>query len=118
MGKLRHNKDRLFLTGVEWKELGGFKEKKTGTLKRLPFDHCALSLVPFETPMMAPDGSVFELTRIVPFLKTHKKNPVSGEPLESRQLIALHFGKNTDGQLVCPVTGTVMAREPDRSASL
>jgi peptidyl-prolyl cis-trans isomerase-like 2 len=105
MGKLRHNKDRGFLTGVEWKELGGFKEKRTGSLKRLPFDHCALSLVPFETPMLAPDGSVFELTRIIPFLKKHHKNPVSAEPLESKDLLALHFAKNTDGNYICPVTG-------------
>ena len=105
MGKLRHNKDRLFLTGVEWKALGGFKEKRSGVLKKLPFDHCALSLVPFETPMMAPDGSVFELTRIVPFIKSHKKNPVTGEQLEMKQLIALNFSKNTDNQYICPVTG-------------
>jgi peptidyl-prolyl cis-trans isomerase-like 2 len=105
MGKLRHNKDRGFLTGVEWKELGGFKEKRSSGLKRLPFDHCALSLVPFETPMLAPDGSVFELTRIVPFLKAHKKNPVTGDALESKDLLALHFSKNTDGNYICPVTG-------------
>ncbi len=105
MGKLRHNKDRGFLTGVEWKELGGFKEKRSNALKRLRFDHCALSLVPFETPMLAPDCSVFELTRIIPFLKAHKKNPVSGDPLESKDLLALNYAKNTDGQYICPVTG-------------
>uniref|UniRef100_A0A0M3IBM5 U-box domain-containing protein n=1 Tax=Ascaris lumbricoides TaxID=6252 RepID=A0A0M3IBM5_ASCLU len=49
------------------------KEEKgadTGTrlqravFKRLPFTHCALSLLPFEDPVCTPDGIIFDLTYV------------------------------------------------------
>lgn len=32
--------------------------------KRLPFTHCALSLLPFEDPVCTPDGIIFDLTYV------------------------------------------------------
>jgi peptidyl-prolyl cis-trans isomerase-like protein 2 len=52
MGKNRHSKDRLFITATEWKqEYGGKKTLSNHSYQALPFDHCALTLSPFETPV-------------------------------------------------------------------
>ena len=52
MGKNRHTKDRMFITSTEWKhEYGGHKQAVAHNNQPLPFDHCALSLAPFETPV-------------------------------------------------------------------
>ena len=39
----------------------------------------------------------------MPYLKRHKRNPVTGFKLAAKELFALHWHKNTDGQYVCPV---------------
>ena len=54
---------------------------------------------------MAPDGSVFELTQIVPFIRRQGLHPVTGEPLAARDLVPLHFARNAEGEFCCPVTG-------------
>ena len=95
----------MFLSATEHKHTAGFKEKGAVAVQKLPFTHCALSLVPFEDPVMTPDGSVFDVRQLVPFVRKHKKNPVTGEPLETRDIKALVFARNTDGQFCCPVTG-------------
>ena len=104
MGKNQHSKDQLYITQTEWKhDWGG---KKTGLhlpWKTLPYDCCAISFRPFDTPMGTADGSVFDLTNIVPYLKKFKRHPVTGAPLAAADLIRLHFHKNKDGQYHCPV---------------
>ena len=40
----------------------------------------------------------------MPYLKKHKRNPVTGENLAVKDLIKLTFHKNTDGQYICPIT--------------
>jgi peptidyl-prolyl cis-trans isomerase-like protein 2 len=94
----------MFLTASEWKELGGFKGAGSGgnDFQRLELDCCALSFLPFEHPVCSPQGHIFELERIVPFLQTHHRNPVTNEPLEVKQLIKLHFARNEEGDLMCP----------------
>uniref|UniRef100_A0A0M3HIG3 RING-type E3 ubiquitin transferase n=1 Tax=Ascaris lumbricoides TaxID=6252 RepID=A0A0M3HIG3_ASCLU len=72
--------------------------------KRLPFTHCALSLLPFEDPVCTPDGIIFDLTHIVPYLKKHGVNPVTGKKLSSKELIPLKFSKDEKGNFRCPVT--------------
>ena len=67
MGKGRHTQDKLYITAKEWgTEYGGHRAKqgRSGT-RTLPFTHCALSLGPFEHPVMTADGSVFELTQML-----------------------------------------------------
>uniref|UniRef100_A0A667XJ55 RING-type E3 ubiquitin transferase n=1 Tax=Myripristis murdjan TaxID=586833 RepID=A0A667XJ55_9TELE len=75
--------------------------------RRLPFDHCSLSLQPFEYPVCTPDGVVFDLLSIVPWIKRYGTNPISGEKLEAKSLIKLNFSKNNDGKYHCPVLYTV-----------
>lgn len=72
--------------------------------KRLPFNFCALSLQPFEHPVCTADGTIFDLTNILPWLKKHGTNPVDGTPLKSADLIKLNFAKNEDDEYVDPVT--------------
>ncbi|XP_065558558.1 RING-type E3 ubiquitin-protein ligase PPIL2-like isoform X1 [Artemia franciscana] len=107
MGKKQHQKDKLYLTTTEWKELGGKKYVPPGTdaagFKRLPFDYCALSLQPFENPVCDQEGNIFEIMEIVPFLKKFRVNPVTGQPLDGKSLIKLNFSKTKSGEYQCPV---------------
>lgn len=81
------------------------KAKATGaSFKRLPFNFCALSLQPFQHPVCTSEGTLFDLTNILPWLKKHGTNPVDGSPLKSSDLIMLHFAKNEEGEYVDPVT--------------
>ena len=54
--------------------------------------------------MCSPEGTAFDLTNILPWLKKHGTNPVTGAPLAQKDLIKLHFTKNDDGEMVDPVT--------------
>ena len=71
--------------------------------KRLPFDHCALSLQPFENPYCDDEGNVFDLVHIVPFIKRYKMNPCTGKPLNAKDLVKLKFFKTPTGEYHCPV---------------
>ena len=54
--KHRHQSDKLYLSRAEWKYFFGGKKPGRVTdpdevdFKRLPFDHCSLSLQPFANP--------------------------------------------------------------------
>src|SRR3989338_7315111 len=107
MGKSKHSKTPMWMTASEWKTLGGHKDKKETRFKRaLPFDHCALSLTPFgdDSTVCTSDGFVFDLVNIVPYVKEHKKNPVTGAAMNLKDLISIHFHKNPSGQYHDPFT--------------
>ena len=105
MGKNRHSKDRLFITATEWKtEHGGKKDSIKHGYQTLPFDHCALSLVPFESPVCTPEGVIFDATNLMSYVLKYKKNPISGNSMSSADIIHLKMVKNNDGQWHCPVT--------------
>ena len=61
MGKKQHQSDRLYLSQKEWKEIGGKKQAAATDYRRLPFDHCALTLLPFTTPVCDQHGNIFDL---------------------------------------------------------
>ena len=105
MGKGRHASDRLYENSAEAGRFGAAAAAaRHESVKALPFTHCALTLAPWETPMMAPDGVVFELTQIVPWLRKRGVHPVGGAPLAARDLVALKYARNADGECICPVT--------------
>lgn len=102
MGKNRHSKDRLFLTATEWRrDYGGRNASGSSTQgsRPLPFDHCALSLAPFENPVLVgkKSGVVFELENIVPYIQKHKCDPVTGEEASIKDIIRLKMEKDSDG---------------------
>lgn len=109
MGKKQHSKDRMFLTKTEWAtEWGGYKSKENRTVfKRLPFYCCALTFTPFEFPVCTPDGSVFDVMNITPYIIKYGKHPVTGAPLKQQDLIPLTFHKNSEGEYHCPVLNKV-----------
>lgn len=74
------------------------------SFKRLPFNFCAASLQPFTHPVCTIDGTIFDISNILPWLKKHGTNPVNGQPFKSSELIKLNFAKNEDGDYIDPVT--------------
>uniref|UniRef100_A0A671U9D2 RING-type E3 ubiquitin-protein ligase PPIL2 n=1 Tax=Sparus aurata TaxID=8175 RepID=A0A671U9D2_SPAAU len=105
MGKRQHQKDKMYITCSEYTHFYGGKraEIPKANFRRLPFDHCSLSLQPFEYPMCTEEGVVFDLLSIVPWIKKYGTNPATGEKLEAKSLIKLNFAKNNDGKYHCPV---------------
>jgi len=109
MGRKQHQSDKLWLTTQEMKYFfGGYKgarriDPEEVDYKRLPFDHCALSLQPFENPYCDEEGNVFDLVHIVPFIKKYKMNPCNGKPLDAKGLVKMKFFKNAAGEYHCPV---------------
>lgn len=96
------------MTATEWAVEGGGKKSQgqdpeTRAYKRLPFDHCALSLQPFTNPYCDGQGHVFDLVHIVPYLKKFKSNPVTGQKLEASELTKLIFHRDAEGRPQCPV---------------
>ncbi|KAI9877101.1 MAG: Peptidyl-prolyl cis-trans isomerase cyp8 [Pleopsidium flavum] len=106
--------DKLYITHSEWASedaysasagSGVYKSKVAGaSFKRLPFNFCAVSLQPFNHPVCTSNGTIFDLTNILPWLKKHGTNPVTGLPLKSSELFKLNFAKNDEGEMVDPVT--------------
>ncbi|XP_016316227.1 RING-type E3 ubiquitin-protein ligase PPIL2 [Sinocyclocheilus anshuiensis] len=109
MGKRQHQKDKMYITCTEYTQFYGGKKSEIprANFRRLPFDHCSLSLQPFEYPMCTVDGVVFDLMSIVPWIKKFGTNPITGEKLEAKSLIKLNFSKNNEGKYHCPVLYTV-----------
>ncbi|XP_001362364.4 RING-type E3 ubiquitin-protein ligase PPIL2 [Monodelphis domestica] len=109
MGKRQHQKDKMYITCAEYTHFYGGKKPDLpqANFRRLPFDHCSLSLQPFEYPVCTPDGVVFDLLNIVPWIKKYGTNPSTGEKLDAKSLIKLNFTKNNEGKYHCPVLFTV-----------
>ncbi|KAG2230422.1 hypothetical protein INT48_007264 [Thamnidium elegans] len=109
--------DKLYITHSEWSgEVGQHSasagitgQRKTSGFKRLPFYCCSLSLQPFEHPVCTPDGIIFDLVYIIPYIKKYGTNPVTGEKLQTKDLIKLHFSKNEKDEFYCPVTFKVFS---------
>eukprot|EP00873_Tetraselmis_striata_P001176 jgi/Tetstr1/421440/TSEL_012389.t1 len=111
MGKKQHSKDRMYITKTEWAtEWGGFKAKQEIRFRSLPFHCCGISFTPFEDPVCTEDGTVFDITNIVPYVQKFGKHPVTGEPLKLSQLYQLNFHKNADGEYHCPVMNKVFTK--------
>ncbi|TNY24354.1 hypothetical protein DMC30DRAFT_346024 [Rhodotorula diobovata] len=104
------NSDKLYITHAE--HSGGLGEHsasrgaraKNTVLAKLPFDHCALTLKPFETPVCTTDGTVYELLAIIPFIRQHGTDPMTGKKLSPGDLVRLNFARNNDGQYHDPIT--------------
>jgi peptidyl-prolyl cis-trans isomerase-like protein 2 len=114
MGKKRHTQDKMWITNKELiSEWGGKTEEhlksKGEEYHKTPFDFCNLTMQTFEDPYCVLDPVdntclIFDLLAIVPYIKKHHKNPITGEPLEQKDLVKLNFYKNEEGQYHCPIT--------------
>ena len=104
-GKNRHSQDRLFITATEWKSIGGKRVAAVHDYRPLPFDHCAMSLSPYENPCCTMnEGVIFDVTNLLPYVLKHKKNPITGEKMSKSDVIMLKMSKNADNLWHCPVT--------------
>lgn len=107
MGKNRHSKDRIFITASEWaNEYGGKKTQQYHGQNRytaLPFDYCALSLIPFEIPVILNStnddhqGVIFDLESCMEYILKHKTNPMTGEPASAKDIIRLNMAQTENG---------------------
>ncbi len=107
MGKKRHSQDKLWITYKELVEDWGGKradQPKGSGIKKLPFYCCSLSFMPFKDPVCIKDGTIFDLVNILPYIKKYHKNPVTGKPIKTTDLIKLNFHKNEEGEYACPIT--------------
>lgn len=105
------NSDRLYITHAEHSgALGQHSASSRGAqskhtvLAKLPFDHCALTLKPFETPVCTQDGTVYDLLAIIPFLRQHGTDPMTGKKMAPGDLIKLNYARNNQGQYHDPIT--------------
>eukprot|EP00927_Polykrikos_kofoidii_P059568 TRINITY_DN54717_c0_g1_i1.p1 TRINITY_DN54717_c0_g1~~TRINITY_DN54717_c0_g1_i1.p1 ORF type:complete len:545 (-),score=99.59 TRINITY_DN54717_c0_g1_i1:90-1724(-) len=118
MGKNQHSKDLLHVRPTEWREDGrGYKNRKRSPWAKLPLDCCFLSLQPFDKPVGTRDGAIFCATFIVAYIKRFGKNPVTGGKLEVSDLIPMHFHRNGDGEIHCPVTHKVFTNSSHVAAN-
>ena len=53
------------------------------------------------------DGTTYEITNILPYIRKFHKHPVSGAPLSIKDIVPLRFHKNVEGQFSCPVLSKV-----------
>ncbi|GAA6019639.1 hypothetical protein JCM10207_006951 [Rhodosporidiobolus poonsookiae] len=103
--------DKLYITHAEHSGALGQHSassvgarKKTSVLSKLPFDCCALTLKPFETPVCTTNGTIYELLAIIPFIREHGTDPMTGEKLSPGDLVRLNFVRNNEGSYHDPVT--------------
>lgn len=58
--------------------------------------------------MLAPSGTIYELTHILPWLLKHGTDPVTGKRLTRAELTTLHVARNAGGEPIDPVTFKVL----------
>ncbi|ELK32090.1 Peptidyl-prolyl cis-trans isomerase-like 2 [Myotis davidii] len=75
MGKRQHQKDKMYITCAEYTHFYGGKKPDIPqtNFHPLPFDHCSLFLQPFSYGVCTPEGVVFDLLNILPWLKNEEK---------------------------------------------
>jgi peptidyl-prolyl cis-trans isomerase-like protein 2 len=105
---VKRQKEKQYQSASEHKanshlRAGGKSGSGNGPERRLPFHCCALTLTPYHNPVCTSNGIIFENTALLPFLLTHKKDPVTGEPRTTRDVITLNADKDEEGLWQCPI---------------
>jgi peptidyl-prolyl cis-trans isomerase-like protein 2 len=113
MGK---NTDKLYITHSEWGSEGYSASGGTGNTKvsiptsvsSLPFWYCSISQQPIGEDCGVVDnhGHVYDIRNVMPYIRKHNQNPVSGEELtdDTKKLVKLKLQRNSEGKYVDPVT--------------
>lgn len=71
--------------------------------RRLPFQCCALTLIPFTQPVCNAQGILFDSVALMEFVMKSKNDPVTGKPLTTRDIITLHMDQDDENRWQCPV---------------
>ena len=107
MGKRGRNKDRLYIKASEYSDGLGGKKVTTSEGPRflkLPFNHCALSLVEMENPVFTNDGWCYDKENILKHLEKNGSHPHTGEPLSTAGIHELKLQRCDSGKYECPIT--------------
>jgi peptidyl-prolyl cis-trans isomerase-like protein 2 len=99
--------EKLYMTATEYREsFGGYNKKSEQEKHKLSFDSCNIGLTRITDGnfVCAPDGTVFDILNIIPYLQKYNVHPVTGTPLSVKDLIKLTFHKNKSGNYECPIT--------------
>ena len=111
--------DKSYITHSEWSHLFGGSQAtassqssgRVASFRRLPFNHCALTLTPFKTPVCTKEGIIFDKESIMKYIKDLQdrqlplKNPVTNSALALTDLIPLHFeSTGVHDEYRCPIT--------------
>ena len=67
-----------------------------GRRRPLPFACCALTLTPFQDPVCTKEGILFDNAALTQFVLQHQKDPVTGSPMATRDIIQLHMAASGD----------------------
>ncbi|EGG16356.1 cyclophilin-type peptidylprolyl cis-trans isomerase [Cavenderia fasciculata] len=104
MGRKRRTAN-VFMTVSEWiNEFGGKREGETrGAERPLPFSCCCMSFQPFEDAMCTNNGHLYDMLNIIPFIKKHGIDPVTGKKTTMKDLFKANFTINQDGDYLCPI---------------
>jgi peptidyl-prolyl cis-trans isomerase-like protein 2 len=112
---VKHQKEKLYPSAREHRAVsqlrknGGSSEvglsvSRDSKVRRLPFDCCALSLTPYQIPVCNGQGIIFDSSSILPHVSKYNSDPITGEPMTSRDIIRLHMDKDErTGRWQCPV---------------
>jgi hypothetical protein len=71
------------------------------------FGHIKPQSSPDQWQVCTDDGTVYDVTNVVPYVMKYKKHPVTGQPLALRDLVRLSWHKNT-GDCFCCVAFPVL----------
>ena len=119
---VKRQKEKQYLSAREQRTQGqsrantGGLTSSVGTVqKTLPIDCCALTLVPFTTPVCTTASHViFDNAALMEFVLKHKRDPVTGDEMgvgnsnstkkdKQPQIIRLNMDQDTEGRWQCPV---------------
>uniref|UniRef100_A0A8B9CCT5 RING-type E3 ubiquitin-protein ligase PPIL2 n=1 Tax=Anser brachyrhynchus TaxID=132585 RepID=A0A8B9CCT5_9AVES len=105
MGKRQHQKDKMYITCAEYTQFYGGKKAGESDFAKNVYFFSSLSLQPFEYPVCTPDGTVFDILSIVPWIKKYGTNPITGELQGFHAKFKLF--SSPSGKYHCPVLFTV-----------
>lgn len=121
---VKRQKEKQYQSAREQREYGksragtSFQHNVGSVQKTLPFACCALTLTPFETPVCtvvnednataagnsSPKYAVlFDNAALMEFVLKNQRDPVTGRPLKSSQIIRLHMDQDGEGRWQCPI---------------
>ena len=107
MGKNQYGANALYTRASEHAGGRGGYRKTIAHGGILPFDCCSLGYSPTKVPVALCENNncyIFDLANVLPWLKTHKVNPVTGTPAAISDLVRIKIHRNKDGVTHCPVT--------------
>mmetsp|Transcript_14834 Transcript_14834/g.21218 ORF Transcript_14834/g.21218 Transcript_14834/m.21218 type:complete len:579 (-) Transcript_14834:113-1849(-) len=101
---VKHQKEKQYQSASERRrESNSNSANSTGSTRRLPFDHCALSLVAYKNPVCTRNGIIYEMSAVLSYILKHKHDPATGNKMKASDLIKLKMEKDDSGRWMCPV---------------